>query len=398
MNIAVPNTTSVMALAAAAGQPMAPGIYFGLDEEIYHRDPSLGSGSIRALAKCPIYYWVDSWMNPLREPQTETPALLFGRALHKLVLEGPEAFAREYRCAPEKSDYPEALDTATEIKAALKSLGQKQVGNKPELIERLRFADPGAVFWDDIITKHNDDCARDGATSLKTSDYARIVAGAGMIAGDERVRAAFQGGRPEVSIFWVEGGVPMKARLDYAKLGLGAPSTYGYIKKDDRLEYGATDIQKHGPIGLANDLKSFANVMDKPPELAVIRAIAETRLDIQAAAYLQGIVKIPEFYAAGKVYGAEGINAEWLETLCTLPIERWVFNWVFYQKDAPVSLLRTTRPGSPMITGATMNVLSAQQAYRDNMEAFGTNWRFVDPIPDPEVSETDLPKWLYAGV
>jgi hypothetical protein len=316
-------------------------------------------------------------MNPLREPQAETPALLFGRALHKLVLEGPEAFARDYKRAPQKEDYPEALDTATEIKAALRSLGQKLVGNKPELIERLRFADPGAVFWDDILNNHTADCAATGATSLKPADYARIVAGAAYIAGDERVRAAFQGGKPEVSVFWQQDGVPMKARLDYVRLGKGADGA---------------------PVGLITDLKSFANILDKPPEQAVISAIANTRLDIQAAAYLQGVAKIPEMFAAGQVYGADSINTEWLQTLCTMPIERWSFNWVFYEKDAPISMLRSTKPGSPMITGATMNVLSAQQAYRENMAAFGTAWRFVDPMPDPEVSETDLPKWMYLGV
>lgn len=365
---------SVPSLAMPA--PMAPGIYFGLSEDRYHADPSLGSGSIRALSKCPIYYWVDSWMNPLREPQAETPALLFGRALHKLVLEGPEAFQASYLRAPQKEDYPEALDTANEIKAALKAVGGKVTGTKPELIERLKFADPGAVLWDDICNDHAAECARTGATSLKPGDYARIVAGAAYIAGDERVRAAFQGGKPEVSVFWVEDGVPMKARLDYVRLGKGADGA---------------------PVGLITDLKSFANILDKPPEQAVINAIASTRLDIQAAAYLQGVAKIPEMFAAGQVYGADGINAEWLQTLCTMPIERWVWNWVFYQKEAPVSMLRSTRPGSPMITGATMNVQSAQQAYRDNMVAYGTSWKFFDPLPDPEVSETDLPRWMYGA-
>ena len=83
----------------------APGIYFGLSEDAYHADHALGSGSIRALANHPMYYWRDSWMNPLRRQDEETPALLFGRALHKLVLEGIESFHKSYQPAPRKADH-----------------------------------------------------------------------------------------------------------------------------------------------------------------------------------------------------------------------------------------------------------------------------------------------------
>lgn len=352
------------------------GLYFDLSEDAYHADHALGSGSIRAMAKCPIYYWIDSHMNPLREPEKESEALLFGRALHKLVLEGVEAFQKSYRCEPSVEDHPEAIVTYDDCKRALRAVGGKLTGTKPELVARLREADPGAVIWDDIIEKHAADCTKVGATSIKAKVYNRVVIGAGYISGDERVRAAFQGGRSEVSVFWEEDGVPMKARLDYVRLGKGGDGQ---------------------PIAIASDLKSYANMLDKPPERAVVDAIANTRLDIQAAAYMQGIARIPEFISAGQVFGAEGVNAEWLSMLATIPLQRWLWNWVFYEKDAPIALLRQTRPGSAMIEAATMDVKRAQQAYRDNMQAFGTQWRFVDPMPDPEISQSDLPKWMMMG-
>lgn len=360
-------------LTATGKDPMQPGIYFGLDEALYHADPSLGSGSIRALAKCPIYYWVDSHMNPLREPRVETEALLFGRALHKLVLEGLAAFQHSYRKAPSKEDYPEALITSDDIKAALKAVGEKVSGVKSELVYRLRAADPAAVIWDDLLDEHASECLQTGATSLKPDVYDRIVAGAGMIASNDRVRAAFQGGRPEVSIFWECDGVPMKARLDYVRLGMG------------------TDGK---PIGLITDLKSYANMLDRPPEKAVVQAIANTRLDIQAAAYLQGVALLPGFFNEGRVYGADGVNADWIKTACSLPIERWLWNWCFFEKDSPISMLRSARPGSAMIQAAQAEVARAQQAYRDNMQAFGLDWRFIDPILDNEVTLEDLPKWI----
>jgi hypothetical protein len=352
------------------------GLHFNLAEEAYHADHALGSGAIRALAKCPIYYWIDSHMNPLREEPVETEALLYGRALHKLVLEGVEAFQQAYRCEPDQADYPEAIVTADDCKRALRAAGGKLTGSKAELVARVRELVPDAVIWDDVLEKHAADCTKSGATSLKAKLYRRVVVGAGYISSDPRVRAAFQGGRSEVSLLWEQDGVPMKARLDYVRLGKGSDGA---------------------PIAIVCDLKSFANILDKPPEVAVVHAIANTRLDIQAAAYLQGIARIPEFVASGQVFGAEGVNADWLALLGSIPLDRWLWSWVFYEKDAPVALLRQTRPGSAMIEAATMDLLRAQQAYRENMQVFGTAWRFVDPLPDPEISQSDLPKWMMMG-
>ena len=95
---------------------------------------------------------------------------------------------------------------------------------------------------------------------------------------------------------------------------------------------------------------------------------------------------------SGKVFGAESVNPQWIDMLGS--VEQWQWFWCFYEKGVPVSMLRSTRPGSPVIQAATFELERALQAYRDNMEAFGTAWRFVDPIADPEVTVSDLPKWL----
>lgn len=364
----------------ALPQQQPEGIHFGLDEAIYHADPALGSGSIRDLARAPVYYWVDSWMNPFRDTPAETPALLYGRALHCLVLEGPSEFARRYAAIPEASDYPDALVTAEDIKDRLREFSKDELkaadaklsAAKPELVAALKRLDPDAVVFDDLIAAFRERCADEGITALSAKVHSEIIQAAAYILGDARVQQAFRGGRPEVSLFWDQGGVPMKARLDYLRLG----------KEDGRL------------IGIVTDLKSFANALDLPPERAVTRAIATTRLDVQAAAYLEGIKRIPEWIAAGKVHGADGVNPDWLKALGSIKPEDWRFSWVFYEKGLPVSMLRTTRPGSPVIQMAKLSLDRALQAYRDNMEAFGMQWRFVDPLPDPEVSIDDLPRWL----
>lgn len=348
------------------------GLHFNLPDKQYHADPALGSGDIRDLAKCPIYYWAKSWMNPFRDEDDDTDALLFGRALHKLVLEGGAAFERSFARLPTLADYPGALRTADEIRAHLKAAGQKISGLKAELAQRLKSVNPEAVIFDDVIADFEASCIATGRSILKAATYDHVVGAAAFIAQDERVRAAFQGGRSEVTVIHEHNGVRLKARFDYMRLG----------KLGDKR------------IGLVTDLKSFANIMGASPERAVMQSIASTRLDIQAAAYLKAASKIGEFIRAGQVFGADGIKQDWLAAFASIEPGHWQFFWVFYQKDAPVSLLRMTDPQSPMIEAANMEVARAIDAYTENMKTFGVNWRFVDPMADPRVDSSDLPRWM----
>lgn len=362
--------------AEAATMPatnlMPSGLHFGVPEDRYHADHALGSGSIRDLATCPMYYWLDSYMNPLRREAGESQALVIGRAIHKMVLEGPQAYSDTFKVIPSPADYPEALVTTDDVKSELRRLGLKLTGNKPELIERLREADPGAVFFDDVKADFDRSCTA-GVTPLKADEHEEVIRIAGAVARNPRIRPAFQGGRSEVTLFWERDGVPCKARLDYLRLG-----------------------QVNGrPTAIISDLKSYANALGKPPERAVLDAIANTRLDVQAAHYLEGARRIPEWIRAGKVYGAKGINQEWLDALAAIEPDAWMFAWVFVEKGAPITLMRSVAGDSPIIEAANMDVRRALEAYRDHMEAFGTDWQYVDPIPDPALSGGDLPKWMY---
>lgn len=363
MTVSTPITT--------AGARIAPGVYFNLDEAAYHADPALGSGDIRSLYTCPMYYWRGSAMNPHRDPTDETPALLFGRALHALVLEGRAAFEARFVAAPDVADHPGALVTVDDIKAALREAGEKVTGNKPDLIARLKAVRPSAVIFDDIVAAHDARAAQTGATSLKRAIYEQVIAAAAYIASDARVAPAFQGGCPEISVFWEADGVPLKCRLDYSRFGRG---------QDRRL------------VMLTTDLKSFANQRGLPPERAVAAAIAEYRLDMQAAHNLDGAGRIPDMLRSGQCFGADQVHAKWLEALAQLGPDDFVWHWAFYQKDAPVTLLRSAAPA--LVSGARRAVEQARQSYRDNMAAFGTAWRYSDPMADMAIDVQDMPRWL----
>ncbi len=145
-------------------------------------------------------------------------------------------------------------------------------------------------------------------------------------------------------------------------------------------------------VALITDLKSYANRNGLAPERAVISAIANYRLDTQAALYLELASKIPELLGSGKLYGAEAVNPDWLSALAHLGPEDWRWFWCFYEKGAPISLLRD--PDKDVLDLGRSSMSVALQSYREHMERFGTSWRFVDPMPDTKVSLSDLPKYI----
>lgn len=79
------------------------GVY-DLSMEDYHANicvgPSIsGSGLIKLEQTCPAKFWVGSYLNPARI-EKKTAAMDFGVAMHKLLLEGDEAFRQSYAVTP----------------------------------------------------------------------------------------------------------------------------------------------------------------------------------------------------------------------------------------------------------------------------------------------------------
>ncbi|WP_146620130.1 PD-(D/E)XK nuclease-like domain-containing protein [Acuticoccus sediminis] len=171
---------------------MTPGVYFGFHESVYHEDPALGSTDKKTLLGDPLAYWWRSPLNPMREPDEDTPAKLKGRAAHCYVLFGPEAFDAAYgRC-----EFPGNIKAGKDERA---------------------------------------DFASEGKTALAAKDFDRIVAAATTIRANPEIQSAFIGGYPEVSVFWrtiVDGEeVEEKARFDYLK-----PRAIPDLKSHDPME------------------------------------------------------------------------------------------------------------------------------------------------------------------
>ena len=61
----------------------------------YRRIKAVNYSGLKLFAECPLYYW-ERYLNPDREPETESPALRIGTAGHMRVLEGAEIYHNTY--------------------------------------------------------------------------------------------------------------------------------------------------------------------------------------------------------------------------------------------------------------------------------------------------------------
>lgn len=79
-------------------QPHPLGLVEQTNEQ-YHGGPGVSKSHLDAMAAgSPLHYWAQ-YINPEREPVEDTPATLFGSALHSAVLE-PDLFPSQYIASP----------------------------------------------------------------------------------------------------------------------------------------------------------------------------------------------------------------------------------------------------------------------------------------------------------
>lgn len=316
-----PVSIEAHAVVASTVDLIADGIHFGLTEDAYHADPALGSTGLKDLIDNAPDYWWSSWMNPAREPEKETPAKIFGRAVHKCVLEGRDAFVAAY--AP--CEHPGNIKAGKEEREAIEVAGK---------------------------------------LPLKRDEYNRIMAASAFIKANSFLRAAFEGGQPEVSVFWTVDGIRFKARFDYLKMRAIA------------------------------DLKSIRNPLNKSFIQACRDRIAGLDYVVSAAHYMDARRRMAAFVKADKVYGAPDSEKfrSWL--IQAAGITEFAFVFVFWQAEgAPISHGFQISPGNPLIDSARATIAKAVHNYKTFMAEFGTNTAWVPSVPLEELDETSLPIW-----
>src|SRR6202035_2590658 len=144
------------------------GIHIGLNSDLYHQDDALGSSSLKNLNLGAFEYWWNSPLNPARPDDDPTQAQAVGTAIHKIVLEGRQAFDAIYVRRPDHERGARSAEKSALTKAS------------------------------------NAAAAKLGKESLKGHDYDRTIIAGAMIAKNPDLATAFSGGLAEVSVFWTE--------------------------------------------------------------------------------------------------------------------------------------------------------------------------------------------------
>lgn len=300
-----------------AAMPPAPGLYFSMPEEEYHQKFALSASGVKLLRASAMDWWARSALNPryaeIIEDEVDTAAQLYGRALHKLVLEGRDAFAACFVPPIKKADYPKALDTISDMRAVIDGLNEgreksdriKKSGTKDELIDAILAVAPTTPIWEAIQSAYGQTQA--GKTILKEKDLAAVEIAAAMITRDPNMRDIFTGGYPEVSIFYrcQHTGIPCKARFDY-------------LKPDE-----------------VTDLKSYQDMSMRPIDEAVTREMNNRGYSRQAAWYLESASYIPAMIKAGRVFG--DVDPVFLDRLAKHKGKRFRF---LFSRKGPAPLAR----------------------------------------------------------
>lgn len=333
-----------------------PGIYFGMSDEEYHGDPAIGSSNLRMLKQSPAdFHW--NWVgNPERIFEKETEALVFGRAVHKLVLEGETAFQKLFMLKPSGDGI---LTTAEDMKNWLAGRNLDTKGTKEVLAKRIHAFDPRVPIADLVIARAKEE----GKTLLTAEQWHRIHIASAYITRNPHLAPSFTDGYPEVAIFWQRRGIRLKCKIDFLRLsGMG--------------------------IG-AVDLKSFRNSKGQPIEQAFDEAAG--RYPIQGAHYLDGIRQIRNLYRDGLVYGDH--DEEWLHKISRR--KEMAFALILYKADgAPFASGRILQPQNELVKNGARDIEQALDVFETYYRHFGETGPWVSLDPPRELFAEDLPRYM----
>ncbi|MBZ5761536.1 PD-(D/E)XK nuclease-like domain-containing protein [Rhizobium sp. VS19-DR104.2] len=300
------------------------GIWFSLSDEDYHADPALGSTGLKKLVDSAPDFWWGSSMNEYREEQNDdTPAKVFGRQLHQCVLEGVEKFKTHHSPTYFPGNRKEGIKEIAEIKAASK-------------------------------------------VPVKFKDYGRILAASAFMKANSFLRNAFEGGQPEVSVFWTVDGIRYKARFDYLKMNA------------------------------ISDLKSIRSKTDKPFKMLCMDAVGSYDYLVSAEHYSEGRRQMTRLIKQGAVFNAPDTDGFMSWLIQVAGNKNFAFVFVFWKAEgSPISKGFSLSPDNPCFEIARKRIDRAVANYKKYMEEFGPDTAWVLDEPLEEIDPTDLPAFYH---
>lgn len=216
-----------------ANGELVEGIYLNMPNGLYHSLPAISSTKLKDFSKGAPYYkrkHIDEKDKELTE--TQKNAFLRGTLTHELVLE-PDNFYDRYFRELNKDDYPNALSTAEDIKAALADAGLKVSGKKDDLIARLLAHDPDAQIFDHMAEqnrlKHGEPKEGEfegetmmlygGKRPIKSDAWDDAMRATQTVRDEDQADLAIQNGLPEVTIIarCPQTGLMLKVKFDWLR-------------------------------------------------------------------------------------------------------------------------------------------------------------------------------------
>lgn len=189
--------------------------------------PGISPTSINQFYESPARFWRYSSYNPNRVKKDATPAMIFGRLVHSLVLT-PEIFDSEYVVSPIKTkDHLDTSDDLKEFINARKAADQTIPSkiSKQELLTIVRTNWPTAPIWDDVMTRFKITVGTRSVVTKDQFDLAKSMQD--QMFANKAVRQLIGNGFSEEPYVWEpdnqDDGLPVlkkKCRMDYNRQGL----------------------------------------------------------------------------------------------------------------------------------------------------------------------------------
>ena len=176
----------------STGLPSKHGLIVESNEDYHSHIESISKSHLDVVAKSPLHYW-DKYINPNREPEAPTPAMILGTATHTAVLE-PDLFTSQFVVVP--GDAPKR-PTSVQLKA------------KNPSAETLLAID----WWEDFERQNA------GRAILADDDYQTCLAMRDAVHVHSAAGRLLQAGAAEQSFYAIdnETGLQIKCRPDWMR-------------------------------------------------------------------------------------------------------------------------------------------------------------------------------------
>lgn len=330
-------------MAANRIEPLPDGVYLGLHEDRYHADEALGSSNIRDLLKGPNVFWHKSSMNRNKRPEKLTESKIFGKGMHKLLLEGRGAFKETYVRRPDDDDDASTADKSALTKAAKKNL------------------------------KHNQ-------FLLKGAEYDFIGEVKAIIDTDPDLVGCLDNALTEVSVFWTrKDGLRLKSRMDVLKL-----RGYGDIKSiANEREYEMGQACRYAFTQYRYDMQiehyneGRAQLMPLVVKSKIYFGMTPAT-DIEHTAATKRAIKFLQEIAAQETFAAQLVFVPKLgnDNAGTKAPDAW---------SCVIS------PKNPGLKASRDDIETALMIYRDAVKKYGTDSERMDPQTGEMVPNRWLP-------